>query len=72
VFADDRREPAMDREQADGEFAVERRMDRAGGNEGQRVAPRDDDAPPGMAEPGSTPRMRSLRSCDWRSADAGA
>ena len=40
VGADDRRQPAMEREQPLRQLAVERRVDRAGGDEGERIAAR--------------------------------
>ena len=52
VGADHLGEPAVDREQPLRQLAVERRVDRAGGDEGERIAARRDDPPAGVAEAG--------------------
>ena len=73
VVANDRGEAAMKREKALGELAVERRVDGAGGDEGERVAARRDDAPAGAAEAGIDAEDANLSGhAPRRSADTSA
>ena len=73
VVADHRREPAVQRQQPVRQLAVERRMDRAGGDEGERIAARRDDAPAGAAEAGIDAEDANLSDhAERRSADGAA